>query len=570
MNTFDRFAELWTDYLEGELSESELTELKAIIESQPECKTIAIEQYQIHRVLGLIAAKNSDEFVKATIQRLPKSSDDFVAQVMARANSQSAGSDCLNPNQSSRTLKWLALVATLVAAIGLVIIALRPERHRGAFKSSAKTDTAVRFTNTARSKFLGSFAPSIDSDAVPDREYILTSGSVQLQFPTGAEVIVEGPAVFHVVEMQRLHVSVGRCSVYCPPGAEGFAIDTPSARVVDRGTRFFVNVIESLATEVHVVEGIADVYAPTKENGSTESSKAEDTAINTTIRMTEHQARTFEGETNSQSTDFRSKLYQSQLPDRILSYQATQEDGGAKDLISVRVQRNGQTMTYQAQELIGARITSFKIAEKISDMRHLAGNAKLPNSRAEVMSDLSLNTGAINPGGELIPTTSNPVLAVLGIDRTLTTPGFAIEFVTPVVNAPGPDVIFFELQNLTGDPDGDSFHVLPLTFSGNRKPLTVSSYDLTLTSPEVQRPANFYLHEFARPVDSFDELINGQCQVLPKPQGSVGYRVLAVAIDLSAMGFEDGELVKGLFFQDSLDDQEHVDPVAIFGLPIKP
>lgn len=570
MSTYDRFAELWTDYLEGELSESELTELKAIIESQPECKSIAIEQYQIHRALGLIAAQNSEEFVKATIQRLPKSSDDFVAQVMARANPLSTGSDSLKATRSHRSLKWLALVATVVASISLAIIALRNETRHDAIVPQASIDAVVKFTNTARSKFLGSFAPSMDSDAILDREYILTSGSVQLRFPTGAEVIVEGPAVFQIVEKERMHVSVGRCSVYCPPGAEGFAIDTPSARVVDRGTRFFVNVIESSATEVHVIDGVADVYALTKEIAPKHSPNADNSATNKTIRMTENQARTFEGETASQSTDFRSKLFQSQLPDRILSYEATQEDGGAKDLIGVRVQRDGQLKTFPAQELIGARITSFKIAEKISDMRHLAGNAKLPTSRAEVMSDLSLNTGAINPGGDLSPATTNPVLTELGTNRTLTTPGFAIEFVAPVINAPGPDVVFFELQNLTGDPDGDSFHVLPLTFSGKRKPITVNSYDLTLTSPEVQRPANFYLHEFASPVDSFDELVNGQCQVLPMPQGSVGYRVLAVAFDLSAMGFEEGEPVKGLFFQDSLDDQEHVDPVAIFGLPVKP
>ncbi len=125
----------------------------------------------------------------------------------------------------------------------------------------------------------------------------------------------------------------------------------------------------------------------------------------------------------------------------------------------------------------------------------------------------------------------------------------------------------FELQSVAGAPDGDPFHVLPLQLTGNRRPLTIKSYDLTLTSPEVQRPANFYLHEFERPVDSIEQLISADCQALHRPQGSAGYRVLAVSIDLSAMGFEDGEHVEGLFFQDSLDDQNHVDPVGIFGLP---
>ncbi len=88
-----------------------------------------------------------------------------------------------------------------------------------------------------------------------------------------------------------------------------------------------------------------------------------------------------------------------------------------------------------------------------------------------------------------------------------------------------------------------------------------------MTSPESERPANFYLHEFDRSVDSIEVLTSASCRVLARPQGSAGYRVLAVAIDLSAMGFQDGEAVEGLFFQDSLDDHNHIDPVAILGLP---
>ncbi len=240
------------------------------------------------------------------------------------------------------------------------------------------------------------------SAAVVGREYILTSGSVQLQFQNGAQVIVQGPAVFEVAQGNRLEVTVGRCSVYCPPGAEGFVVDTPNAHVVDRGTRFFVNVVESSATEVHVVDGIADVYAPTKDQRSISPPPAEQTSP-TVIRLAERQARMIESNRTfaTEPTEFKSSLYQYGLPDRLLSYQATTENGGAKDLISLEVQRGGKVYRLPVEELVRSKLTWFKIEEKIFDMRHLAGEPQLPADRQELMLDTSLNTGAINPGGSV-------------------------------------------------------------------------------------------------------------------------------------------------------------------------
>lgn len=577
MKNFDRFAELWTDYLEGDLNEQDYAELDALIAANPDALRQAMAHYQIHRAIGLVAQDDSDAFLKATLRRIPLQSDAFVAQVVTRIDSQ-LHATCTNSELKSNLVpsrgrwvnrRWIPAALLIAASILVALFNFSFRFQNDPSNENSHRESRVKFVNTARTKFLGSFTPAINSLVEIHREYILTSGSVQLLFPTGAETIVEGPAVFQVEGPNHLQVSIGRCSVYCPPGAEGFVVDTPSAKVVDRGTRFFVNVVETSETEVHVVEGVADVYHPSVQSPLQTSPRNQEETATRSVRLTKHQARTFGSDLSSvpQPTDFRSLHFQSRLPDRIIAYQATQEDGGAKDLTSVQVQRNGEVYNYTADQLIGVRLVGFKIAEKIVDMRHLAGNPVLPIHREELLSDYSLNTGAINPGGSVEPCNRDPILFSPQLDHEITTPGFAIEFVRPVKNSPGPDLIFFELQNLTGAPEGDSFHVMPMKFLGNRKAATIKSYDLTLTSPEIQRPANFYLHEFDRSVDSLDELLNADCRALPKPQGSAGYRVLAVAIDLSAMGFEDGENVDGLFFQDSLDDQNHVDPVAIFGLP---
>lgn len=562
MQAFDRFAELWNDYLEGELDEHGMEQLRESLDAHPEFRTVAIEQYQTHRALGLVARQDSDAFVRSILQRVPASSEDFVAEVVAQVSARREASKFSNLKKPSFRANWAtAAVLVLVASLLLFLTFLwRYEKTGLALSNVART--SVKFTNTARTKFLGAFAPAIGQEAIVNHEYILTSGSVQMLFPKGAEVIVQGPAVFQITNETSLKVTVGRCSVYCPQGAEGFVVYTPNAQVVDRGTRFFVNVVESSATEVHVVDGVADVF-------QSESKQTDDKVTSERIRLRKHEARMIESDQSiaARSTDFRSNLYQYQLPDRIISYQGTYEDGGIKDLTSIDVQRDGQVRKFAVEELIRSRLSWFRNERKIVDMRHLAGNSELPADRSEVMSDAALNTGAINPGGSIEPFRGDPLLP--GSDGNIqdTTPGFAVSFFQPVINRPGPDVVFFELQSISGAPDGDPFHVLPLKLTGDRHAITVKSYDLSLTSPEVQRPANFYLHEFERPVGSIEELLTADCRVMTRPQGSAGYRVIAVTIDLSSMGFEEGDQVTGLFFQDALDDPNHVDPVAIYGLP---
>jgi hypothetical protein len=165
-----------------------------------------------------------------------------------------------------------------------------------------------------------------------------------------------------------------------------------------------------------------------------------------------------------------------------------------------------------------------------------------------------------------MPITSDPVMNSDATDA-VTTPGMAVRFEQPVVNQAGPDVILFELQHLTGTPDGDSFHVVPLRYAPHLRPMTVRSFDLTLTSSETNRLADFFLTEFDEAVDSLGDFQNGSGHSLKTPQPGRSYGLLAVAIDLSDLGYALHESVDGLFFQDTLDDDQRFDPVFIAGFP---
>ena len=87
----------------------------------------------------------------------------------------------------------------------------------------------------------------------------LVSGTARVEFTNGAEMTIPGPARFTVKFPDGGRLDEGRVAVSVPPRAIGFALDTPTARVVDLGTRFGVEVSAGGVTEVLVLQGRVDV-----------------------------------------------------------------------------------------------------------------------------------------------------------------------------------------------------------------------------------------------------------------------------------------------------------------------
>ena len=199
-----------------------------------------------------------------------------------------------------------------------------------------------------------------------------------------------------------------------------------------------------------------------------------------------------------------------------------------------------------------------------------ATHAPLDRRRAALLDrDANLNTGLINPGGSREPLAGDPVLNDPEDPLAPNTPGMAVRFRTPVVNSAGPDVVFFELQVIVHPERGDPFRVSPLHFSPGLKTHSVWSYDIDLASPEARTLAGFRLYTFASPSRSLEDALTSKHN--RGSEYAVRAKALAVGIDLSDLGYKEGEVVDGLFFQDAQDDENLVDPVFIAGLPpVKP
>jgi len=82
----------------------------------------------------------------------------------------------------------------------------------------------------------------------------LRSGLIEVEFYSGARVVLEGPAKLRLDSTLDAYCAAGRLRADVPPQARGFTILTPAVHVVDLGTAFGVEVRGS-ESEVHVIEG---------------------------------------------------------------------------------------------------------------------------------------------------------------------------------------------------------------------------------------------------------------------------------------------------------------------------
>lgn len=578
MSAQERLAELCTDYLEGELSESGIEELRGLLASDEKLVQLAADMYQTHRLLGLAVEElpsRQDEFVREVLSLLPGESDSFVSGVMANVERIASPSGISRDDSSQlravsgRTRGIIAVLTAVIVVVLLITVvpsilhdgngtgvhrsggpekgAQQPQHVFGVDNERRAVSGDVILTQAAGAELFGEFLPPVGDALEVDHQYALVGGMIELRFPDGAEVILEAPSVIEITGRERLLVSAGNCSVHAPLGAEGFQIETPQTEITDLGTRFSVSVSEVGETDVQVVEGLAEVLATRDKSARP-------------VRLSEREARRFSGDVESapQSLEFNADEYRNSLPDRVVSYEVgTTDKGYAWELQNVTVQRDGRVVTFPAVDLLGVKVTHFRAGANNANVAVQLGYEG--DRLAGLESDALLHTGVLNPGGSVEPLRDAPILA-----EGETTPGLAVQFRKPVINRPGPDVVFFELQTVVNPPEGDAFHVSPLLFEGGLRSHSIRRYDIAMTSREARLLPDFDLYFFRDSATSLEALITNDVDRRPQ---TLRFRALAVGIDLSDLGYAIDVAVEGLFFQDDLGDQHVVDPVFIAGLP---
>lgn len=148
---------------------------------------------------------------------------------------------------------WQSIAAA--AAVAIVAIGWNISNRGPAAFATMEQTRAARWESGA--------LPTADGARLGAGRLRLAEGLATIRFDSGAEVVLEAPAEIELIDRMNCVLGRGTAVAEVPESAIGFQITTPSAKVVDYGTRFAVNVDRNTgATKTHVFEGVVEVEHP--------------------------------------------------------------------------------------------------------------------------------------------------------------------------------------------------------------------------------------------------------------------------------------------------------------------
>lgn len=96
-----------------------------------------------------------------------------------------------------------------------------------------------------------------------EEPYYLKEGVIQITFDNGADAIIEAPCEFSLKSAGEMAIQSGRMYAKVSKEAQGFAVDTLTATIIDLGTEFAVKINYDGSSEVHVIKGKTELLTAT-------------------------------------------------------------------------------------------------------------------------------------------------------------------------------------------------------------------------------------------------------------------------------------------------------------------
>lgn len=248
--------------LDGDLSEAERGRVQAKLEADPEAVEWFADRALLHASL------------RRSMQRRGLTEEAFSGAAAPSAVPPQSGRRPLFPTRATGAV-------LLAAAAALLAFLFWPSKPEPDPSFATMTSTKAAFWES------GDLATA-EGSRLGTGTLNLAEGLATLIFDSGAEVVLEAPASLTLVDAMNCSLAYGTAVSDIPDSATGFRIKTPSADVVDYGTRFAVCVFEGTGeTHTHVMEGRVQV---------------EDTATQEVVELTTGQRNTVKGKTKSEAT----------------------------------------------------------------------------------------------------------------------------------------------------------------------------------------------------------------------------------------------------------------------------
>ncbi len=260
-----RFEDLWTDFLEGELSEDHVEQLDRLLADDDTLRQRAASLYEEHRLLGLLHQPfDVETFVAESRRRIATDGDGFVRRVTGSLGPP------LEEGRGRSSRRWVGYVVVSVTAVVLTLAIdwLTESVPSGGVESrigerGLEDEETPRIAEPTAVATLDRCNDCKWRDATEQREgsrlepgrLRLDSGTAVVRFDGGALALLTGPAELVVESDDSARLIAGDVTIHAPEEAIGFTLRTPGHEIIDLGTEFHVAVGEAGETAVEVLDG---------------------------------------------------------------------------------------------------------------------------------------------------------------------------------------------------------------------------------------------------------------------------------------------------------------------------
>ena len=285
MSADERFIELWNDYLEGELDEQGIAELRQLVEADDRLLQMAADSYRTHRLLGLYvqgSKSRHEDFVRETMSRLPAKEDRFVADIMQRLATRR------DTTARTRVGKWPMTAGAAVVLLGILCFLWL----RGQPEIARITDLSgsVHWTGdggrVVQDLEVGSSLRGGTLEALSAESW------ATVQFCDGSTVTVLGQSMLTISESRQkeIHLREGSLSANIARQRNGqsMLVHTPTAKLEVLGTQLNVDAKQN-STRLRVNEG--QVRVTRLADGSVAEVPADHQVVVSASRLTDFRVR---------------------------------------------------------------------------------------------------------------------------------------------------------------------------------------------------------------------------------------------------------------------------------------
>jgi hypothetical protein len=193
---------------------------------------------------------------------------DAIARMKAKTQSSKRW---LSPKLALGLAAASVLVALFVSAVGpwrSVAMKKRPTPELPVSGTPVEGSVVGRLTSLTPNGHW-SFGRRSDRDSPNVRlgdTLSIDAGAVALRLRNNVVAQMKAPAVLHLKSVEHVRLLHGRIQVDVPEGAEGFAVETANAEILDLGTSFSVETVDG-GTDLVVHQGQVDLKVAGASNG---------------------------------------------------------------------------------------------------------------------------------------------------------------------------------------------------------------------------------------------------------------------------------------------------------------